>query len=91
MGTIEKSDVDDFVSVKALKRNRLQQGSTRFNTSRAQSWRWKSLIPGGLAETAESGSGPGGRRFKSSLPDHYFLILTAQYQTESALLLVLGR
>jgi len=53
-------NVDEFVSVRAPKRNMLQQGSTWLNTTCAKSKRWKLLNPGGLEKLAASVSGAGG-------------------------------
>ena len=63
-----------IVAVKALSINRLQQGSTRCDVTRHGSTRWKLLNPGGLAKTAESGSGPG------SLPKILFVSLLFSIQ-----------
>jgi hypothetical protein len=56
-----------IVAVKALRVNRLLQGSTRCDVTCRGSTRWKRLNPGGLAKTAESGSNPEGWPFSTIL------------------------
>jgi hypothetical protein len=67
------STVDDFVLKKPLisiNRNSFQHaGANRFNISHLETTNFNRLQYG-----LESGSGPGGRRFKSSLPDHSFSV-----------------
>jgi hypothetical protein len=68
--------VDDFVSVKASDFNKTQQ----LSTSGSQQVQYQSVINNKFQQIygLESGSGPGGRRFKSSLPDQ-FLQLTRDF------------
>jgi hypothetical protein len=62
--------VDDFVVVKALSFNKVQQSSTsgrkRFINNHFETTEFSRVQQG-----VKSGSGPGGRRFKSSRPDHF--------------------
>jgi hypothetical protein len=60
--------VDDFVAVRASKINRESECvGNSFNIKRLRSTKFSRV-----QQLPESGSGPGGRRFKSSLPDHFF-------------------
>ena len=67
-------NVDDFVAANAHDFNKGQQdlalGHKRFNINRLGSTKVHRF-----QQCLESGSGPGGRRFKSSLPDQSFLAL----------------
>jgi hypothetical protein len=62
-------DVDNFVAARAHDFNKDQQAlaasGKRFNINQLQSTKFYRF-----QQCVESGSGPGGRRFKSSLPDH---------------------
>ena len=63
--------VDDFVAIKALSFNKIQQRSKRArNENKANHLESPNFRR--VQQGLESGSGPGGRRFKSSLPDHSF-------------------
>jgi hypothetical protein len=66
---IVDGDVDDFVAVKASKNSRIYRGQEG-----VCSWfHTKQLQPTNInrfQQAPRGGSGPGGRRFKSSLPDH---------------------
>jgi hypothetical protein len=68
------SPVDDFVAAGAHEFNRIQQRSRSahkdFNANHLQTTKLREF-----QQAPESGSGPGGRRFKSSLPDHLFQAL----------------
>jgi hypothetical protein len=70
--------VDDFVAARAHDFNKVQQGLTpsrkRFNMNRLQSTEFHRF-----QQRLESGSGPGGRRFKSSLPDQSFQALKRHF------------
>jgi hypothetical protein len=63
--------VDDFVLRKpsaSIDHNSFQQAArNRFNINRLRTSNFHNF-----QYDSESGSGPGGRRFKSSLPDHLF-------------------
>ena len=66
-------NVDDFVAARAHDFNKDQQvfccERKRFNINQLKTTKFHKL-----QNHVESGSGPGGRRFKSSLPDHSFSI-----------------
>jgi hypothetical protein len=66
--------VDDFVAAGAHEFNRIQQrsgsGHKAFSVSHLQATKSYKF-----QQALESGSGPGGRRFKSSLPDQSFQTL----------------
>ena len=68
--------VDDFVTVRASTFNANQQLSTR-SVQQIQYQSIKNYRFQQISITAESGSGPGGRRFKSSLPDQLFPTIAA--------------
>ncbi len=63
----DRINVDDFVAVETHELNRIQHDSRsahkRFNVNHLRSTRIRKF-----QEALESGSGPGGRMFKSSLP-----------------------
>jgi len=63
--------VDDFVAARAPSFSKIQQTSTtsrkRFNSNYFKTAKFNNF-----QYIVESGSGPGGRRFKSSRPDHSF-------------------
>jgi hypothetical protein len=67
----QAKDVDDFVSVRALSFNKVQPDSKhRRNTNKIKAP--EPPFSGDFSKGRKSGSGPGGRRFKSSLPDQFF-------------------
>jgi len=65
---IRSEDVDDFVAARAQDFNKVQQDKAlsrkRFNINRLPTTKFNRF-----QQRLERGSGPGGRRFKSSLPD----------------------
>jgi hypothetical protein len=67
-----RKNVDDFVAAKAHNLNKDQQvlaaSRKRFNIYQSRPTKFYEF-----QQVPASGSGPGGRRFKSSLPDQYFL------------------
>jgi len=67
----DKLTVDDFVLLKASRFNKSQQLSMS-GSQQIQYQSLKNLKFQRFQYALESGSGPGGRRFKSSLPDHSF-------------------
>ena len=66
--------VDDFVTVKASGNIKVQLRFNKAPPTLSSSSTCKTLKSRHREKSLRSGSGPGGRRFKSSLPDQFFLV-----------------